>query len=165
VTPHLEDDIARDEGFRLRAYPDPLSPRAIELRKPEPQRLVGWEKLSGDPWTCGFGCTGPDVKEGTFWTLEEARKRLSVKIAEAIADLDRNLPWWRQLNDARQDVLVNMAFNMGWPTLSTFHNTLAAVKAGDYERADVGMLASRWAQQTKGRAKRLAAQMRTGERA
>jgi lysozyme len=164
MTPHLEEDIARDEGFRLRAYPDPLSPRARELRKPEPQRIVGWQYLSGDPWTCGFGCTGPDVKEGTLWTLQEAKKRLSVKIAEAIADLDRNIPWWRQLNDARQDVLVSMAFNMGWPTLSTFRNTLAAIKAGDYERAAVGMLASKWASQVKGRASRLAAQMRTGER-
>ena len=75
--------------------------------------------------------------------------------------LDRNLPWWRQMNDARQNVLANMCF-MGIGTLLGFVNTLAAMKEGRYEDAAKGMLASKWATQVGNRAKRLAEVMRTG---
>lgn len=77
--------------------------------------------------------------------------------------LDQNMPWWRQMNDVRQNVLANMCFNMGVGGLGTFVNTLAAMQAGQYDVAAKGMLASKWAKQVGDRAIRLAAQMRTGE--
>jgi lysozyme len=144
TTPHLANDISGDEGFRSRAYPDPLT--------------------GGEPWTCGFGCTGPDVGPKTVWSRAVAVKRRDAKIAEAKADLDRHVPWWRSLSDPRQDALVNMAFNMGWPKLSTFKRMLAALDDADYAKAADEMLASRWAAQVGRRAVRLATQMRTGVR-
>jgi lysozyme len=161
TTPHLVADISRDEGLRLKAYPDPESAlgKAIQLGM---TRLHG---LSGEPWTCGYGCTGPDVHEGTVWTLAEAERRRDAKIAESIAELDAKAHWWRSLCDARQDVLANMHFNMGWARLSGFTKALAAMRAYDYEAAAREMLDSRWATQVRGRAKRLAEQMRTGRRA
>lgn len=146
TTAYLAQDISDDEGgFRARAYPDPIT--------------------GGEPWTCGFGCTGADIGPDTVWTLDRAWQRRDAKIAEAKQLLDRNIPWWRQLNDARQDVLVNMAYNMGWPRLSGFAHMLDALDHGDFDRAADEMLASLWAQQVKGRATRLATQMRTGLRA
>lgn len=82
-------------------------------------------------------------------------------IAETEAWLDRNLPWWRQLDDVRQRVVMNMAFNMQGRLL-TFVNTLAAMKRGDYAAAADGMLASKWAGQVGARATRLASMMRSG---
>ncbi|MBY4725196.1 MULTISPECIES: glycoside hydrolase family protein [Burkholderia] len=82
-------------------------------------------------------------------------------VAETEAWLDRNLPWWRQLDPVRQRVIVNMAFNMQGQLL-TFVNTLAAMKRGDYAAAADGMLASKWAGQVGARATRLASMMRSG---
>lgn len=79
------------------------------------------------------------------------------------ADLDRVLPWWRHVNEVRQRVLLEMAFNMGITTLAGFHQTLEALKDGEYERAAEEMLHSVWAWQVKGRADRLARMMRIGK--
>ena len=84
-------------------------------------------------------------------------------IAFVERELDLNLPWWRQMNDPRQNVLANMCFNIGMPKLLGFKNTLAAMKAGRYEDAATGMLDSLWASQVHDRAKRLAESMKTGE--
>lgn len=75
--------------------------------------------------------------------------------------LDRSLPWWRQMNEARQNVLANMGF-MGIGSLMLFVNTLAAMKAGRYDVAADEMLKSKWAGQVGARATRLAEVMRTG---
>lgn len=66
------------------------------------------------------------------------------------------------LSRARKDVLVNMAYNLGLAGLLRFKKMLAAVELGQFSRAADEMLASRWADQVGDRAKRLAAQMRTG---
>jgi lysozyme len=94
---------------------------------------------------------------------------LAADVAKAEALLDHGAPWWRTLNDARQDVMVNLCFNMGWGDgkhgLSSFWHTLEAVRLGLYSAAAEGLLASKWAKQVHGRANRLAEQLRTGERA
>lgn len=84
-----------------------------------------------------------------------------IKIVEK--ELDRELPWWRGMNDVRQNVLANMAFNMGVPGLKTFKNTLLSMRNASYDMAADGMISSKWARQVGDRAKRLAKQMRTGE--
>lgn len=80
----------------------------------------------------------------------------------AIDALDRNAPWWKNLNDARQDVLLNMCFNMGWPTLAKFKNMLAALQAGRYDMAANEMKNSAWYGQVGDRARRLEKIMREG---
>lgn len=84
-----------------------------------------------------------------------------IKLCER--QLDENLPWWRKMTDARQNVLVNMVFNMGINGVLGFVNTLALMKAGRYDAAAAGMLNSKWAKQVGNRAIRLAAIMRSGE--
>lgn len=140
MTPFLTQDLMRDEGCRLTAYQDTLG-----------------------IWTCGWGHA--HVPPNTVWSLEKATQVLQEDISTAIKALDRNASWWRTLNDPRQDVMVNLTFNMGWGGLSTFKNTLAAIKAGNFEQAASGLLDSKWATQVHGRATRLAKQMRTGVRA
>lgn len=78
-------------------------------------------------------------------------------------DLDRACPWWRQMSDARQNVLANMCFNLGIDRLLGFVNTLALMKAKRYDAAAAEMLNSKWANQVGDRAIRLAATMRKGE--
>lgn len=88
---------------------------------------------------------------------------LSEDIADVEADLDRRLPWWRSMCDARQNVLANMCFNLGIDRLLGFKNTLAMMQAGRYDAAALGMLDSQWARQVGARSVRLAAVMRKGE--
>lgn len=145
----LISDLKRDEGYaralpdgRVQAYPDPLT--------------------NGPPWTIGYGHTGPDVSPSTVWTREKA-ERVLIEDAESHArELERKAPWIAGLDPVRRRVLHNMAFNLGVVGLLKFKNTLAMVERGDYAGASRGMLNSLWARQVKGRAKRLAEQMRDG---
>ncbi len=142
TTPHLAADIAREEGRRSAAYPDPLT--------------------GGAPWTIGVGHTGTEVHPGLVWTDPKIDAQLARDIAHAEAGLDRALPWWRGLCDVRQDVVVQMAFQLGVAGLLKFRTTLGHIEAGRFGAAADAMLASAWADQTPARAKRLAAQMRSG---
>lgn len=136
---------------------------AGELRSEEGRRLVAYRDTRG-VWTIGDGHTGPEVHSGLVWTPAQADAALAADIAATCRGLDAALPWWRQLDDVRQDVLADMAFNLGARGLLEFHDTLAAVRAGNYALASAGMLASLWASQVGARATRLAAMMRTGVR-
>jgi len=141
VTPEGLTQLKIDEGCRLLAYPDPLT--------------------GGEPLTIGYGHTG-GVLAGERWTQDEADATILEDVAKAEASLDRALPWWRTLDAERQDVLANMAFNMGISRLLGFAHMLRACQAGDYETAANEMLDSRWAEQVPHRASRLAGIMRNG---
>lgn len=160
----LPADIANAEGLRLKAYPDPRSPRSRELAKPLAERVKGWETLPGEPWTCGYGST-KGVTEHTVWTLEQAHAALVVDIADAEAVLDHAVPWWRQLSLYRQDVIAELSFNLGWHTFSKFQQFLGFVDQGRYAEAATDLLASKAARELPKRYARLATQLRTGVRA
>lgn len=148
VDPILIADLKRDEGLRLRAYPDPLT--------------------GGAPWTIGYGHTGPEVVPGLVWTKEQCERALVCDIEEHNAKLARHLPWVARLDPARRRVLQNMAFNLGVGEpggskgLLGFKNTLGMIERGEYERAGDAMLRSLWAKQVGKRAVRLSNTMRTG---
>lgn len=144
TTPYLIEDLKRDEGLRLSAYPDPLS--------------------GGSPYTIGYGHTGPEVYLGLVWSKEKCEIALADDIQEAIHNLNKNLPWWKDLNDERQDVLINMCFNLGIRGLLKFINTLHAIRTKDWYGAAMGMKNSLWAKQVGERSQRLARQMLLGKR-
>ena len=87
---------------------------------------------------------------------------LNNDINDSEADLDRTFPWWRQLNDNRQRVLLNRCFNLGIKRLAGFRSMLRDVQNGLYDQAAVEMLDSLWARQVGGRAVRLAKMMKNG---
>lgn len=94
---------------------------------------------------------------------DEALMLLRNDISATITAVRKEMPWTVALDDVRQRVLCDMAFNMGIAGLLEFKQTLAAVKAGDYGKAADMMLDSRWASQVGERARRLARMMRTGK--
>lgn len=83
-----------------------------------------------------------------------------VKLVEM--ELDGQLPWWRSMSDARQEVLANMCFNLGITKLLGFKNTLQFMKEGRYDAAARGMEASMWFRQVGDRARRLVKMMEEG---
>ncbi len=104
-----------------------------------------------------------DKRKGGGITKEESAYLLANDIRRKSADLDKHLPWWRNLCHARQGVLLSMTFQMGIEGLLGFKNTLAMIHAGKYDEAAKGLLNSLWARQTPERAGRMAVQMLSGE--
>lgn len=134
----LIKELRRDEGVVDHAYQDSL----------------GY-------WTIGVGRL-IDKRKGGKLTDEEIDYLLMNDVKECVADLDKNLPWWRSLSDARRRVLVNMRFNLGMAGLIGFKNTLKFIETGEYKRAAANMLLSKWAKQVGQRANRLAKMMEVG---
>lgn len=138
----LAADLERDEGVRFKAYPDPLTHAA--------------------PWTIGVGHTGREVHPGLIWSLDQVQAALAADIAAVRAGLDSALPWWRTLDDLRQDCLANQAFNMGVHGLLGFTTYLGLVRQHQFAAAALDEIHTLWAQQVGKRAQRLARQMATG---
>lgn len=77
-------------------------------------------------------------------------------------DLDKHLPWWRELNDDRQFVMIDLCFNLGINKLLKFQKTLDSIATGWYIRAGDQLMQSLYAKQVGKRAERNANCLRTG---
>lgn len=126
------------------------------------RRYEGFSRL---PYKCPTGHLtigyGHNLENGisasaALFILQEDLTRAEQAVKDAF-------PWWWKLDDARQFVLVDMAFNMGLAGLKGFKKMLAAVEAGDFETAAKEMLNSKWAAQVGRRAVELSKIMEKGE--
>lgn len=147
----LIKELRRDEGEVLKAYKDTLGYWTIGIgHLIDPSR-------GADPAPFGV-----DLRKGLPITKGQSELLLLQDIKAKASELDKRLPWWRSLTDARQRALLNMAFNLGVNGLMGFKKTLAMISVGNYQGAADEMLRSTWAKQVKGRANRLAAMMVQG---
>lgn len=128
-----------------------------QLRLHEGERLKPYRCTAGK-LTIGVGRNLDD--RGI--TAEESAYLLSNDIDRVWTELKARLPWMTGLNDVRQRVLLDMAFNLGIDGLLKFRNTLATIQAGNYQKAGEMMLDSVWAAQVGMRAQRLSRMMQTG---
>lgn len=133
-----------------------------ELRRDEGVRYTPYKDTVGI-WTVGVGhnMEAKPLPAGWTFPLTDAQvdQLLAEDLEEVFTGLDKNIPWWRDLSYGRQRVLANMAFNLGIKGLMGFKNTLAHIKAANYQSAADNMLLSKWASQVGARAKRLYALM------
>jgi lysozyme len=134
----LVKELILDEGYKYEIYEDHLGFATLG---------VGHLILDKDP---EFG-----KPLGTPVSEERILECLNNDIDIVCRELDRNMPWWKDLDDNKMRVLANMSFNLGLPRLSGFKNFLGALESGDYEKAAVEMMDSKWATQVGDRAKRL----------
>lgn len=112
--------VQQFEGFAkkrpdgsVEAYPDPAT--------------------GGDPWTIGFGTTGPDVKKGTVWTRKQAEDRFAAHLNEFAAKVTKLLGS-SPTTQPQFDALVSFAYNVGTANLSS-STLLRKHKARDYRGA------------------------------
>jgi lysozyme len=112
-------------------------------------------------WTIGVGRL-IDSRKGGGLPTDEALYLLTNDILRVRAELQRTVPTFDTLDPVRQRVLINMGFNLGLSAFKGFRQMLAAVAVEDFAAASRAMLDSTWARQVGNRAKRLAAEMRTG---
>jgi lysozyme len=136
-----------DEGLRLQVYDDATG-----------RPIVAGSHVIGNP-TIGYGCM-LSVPGGI--TEAEADSLLAARIAAARADAAR-LGVFKELNPARQDVIVEMIYQMGFSRVLQFTHMLAHLRSHEYSEAAAEMLNSAWARQTPARARELANVMETGQ--
>ena len=53
--------------------------------------------------------------------------------------LSASHPWWINLGEARQHVMLDMCFNMGITRFNRFKRTIEFIKLGEYEAAALAM--------------------------
>jgi lysozyme len=114
-------------------------------------------------FTIGVGRLVDPSKPGAGLRQSEIDVLLRNDITDRVQELSKALPWYAELDDARQGVLVNMAFQLGVQGLLGFKTTLDLIGKGRYADAAAQMLKSKWATQTPARAARLSQQMKTGK--
>lgn len=109
-------------------------------------------------WTVGVGRNLTD--KGL--SQDEILLMLSNDMNEVSNEM-AHFSWFTALDDARQLVIANMAFNLGTTRLLKFKKMIQAIREGNFDHASAEMLDSKWALQVGNRAKRLSWMMRTGE--
>jgi len=139
----LEAELRRDEGVRYTIY---LDSRGIETTG------------------VGHNCESSPLPTGWKFPLADNQvdQLLAHDLAVTFAALDLHLPWWRKLDEVRQRVVANCAFNMGINGLLGFHNALFAMQRGSYAVAAAGLKASTWYKEVGERAQRLVYAMEYG---
>ena len=124
-----------------------------------------FEGLSFHPYLCPTGHLtigyGHNLENGI--TEEIASSLLDSDLKTAEKEIGSRFAGYHKLNEARQFVLTDMAFNMGISRLMTFKKMFAALAKGEYPTAAREMLASKWAAQVGHRAKILCEIMKSGE--
>lgn len=92
-----------------------------------------------------------------------AERWLNDDLMKAQRECEEKIAAWDKLNAARKSVLIDMLFNMGWPTLYKFKNFLAALDSEDWNEAAAQMEDSKWFRQVGKRAEILQEMMISGE--
>ena len=130
--------IKADEGFKAKAYRDE------------------------DGWSIGYGHHTKEMPRSIV-TREEAHSILIEDLLVAREDCVSIYFEFSEIDEPRQEALINMSFNMGGPTLRKFKKHIQAVDYRDWEAAAEEAQDSRWYDQVGGRAKRIVRTLRTGE--
>lgn len=123
------------------------------------KQLILFEGMRLKPYLCtsqkttiGVGRNLDDVGI----TEAEAQMLLEHDILRCCEDLDRAMPWWRDLSEARQRVCVDIVFNLGLGRWLGFKKCISALQEEDWDEAAAQLLDSRYARQVGQRAERLA---------
>ncbi|MDH4235612.1 MAG: glycoside hydrolase family protein [Nitrospira sp.] len=126
-----------------------------QIKRHEGLRLKPYYCTAGK-LTVGYGRNLEDVGVDA----DEAEGMLRNDLARVENECLHVFPWFSELSEARQEVILNMCFNLGLAGLKKFTKFLKAVELGNYDTAADEMLESLWAKQVKSRALELASMMR-----
>ena len=145
------------EGLRLQVYQDTLGIDTIGIGRNLEDRGITKEELDwmDIPNMAIVHTMGITEADAMYLAQND------VQIVEE--ELVRAHPCVDKLDNVRQLVLMDMAFNMGVPRLCKFKKMWNAIHNKDYANAAKEMLDSRWANQVKSRSTKLANAMHNGE--
>ena len=132
----LQDRIMRHEGFC-----------AIPKLDVAPMYVIGFghdiTEMQRDNYSNGI-------------SISDATALLDKDIAASTLEVSTEIPWSVHLDEIKQEVLIEMAFQIGIHGLLGFHNMLLCAKNGDDSGVVANMLNSEWHKQTPSRCEELA---------
>lgn len=131
---NLIDLVIKHEGIRLKPYADSVGKITIGV--------------------------GRNLDDNGI-SREEAMFMLKNDLAQATAEAAR-YPWFEGLSENRKNVIISMIFNMGLYRFSKFQKTIRHIEDGDFKKASIEMLDSKWSQQVGIRADELSHMMEAG---
>lgn len=144
--------LSINEGIELKPYRCPAGKLSIGIGRNLDDNPLNKEELE----FVGHNCRSRGItKEQAFYLCRNDVKKVK-------KDLDRELPWWKDLNEDRQYVMVDLCFNMGIRKLLKFQKTLNSIATGFYITAGDQLMQSLYAKQVGRRAERNANCLRTG---
>ena len=125
------------------------------------------EGVRSHPYDCPAGYltigVGRNISEtGLGLSDDEIDYLLRNDIERCYQELDR-FAWFMDLDTVRQEALVNMCFNLGFPRLTRFTKMMCAMAEGKFSLAAAEALDSKWARQVGQRAKDIAHMLEFGE--
>ena len=129
------NDLKLDEGFRSKPYKD----------------------------TRGFLTIGHGINISNGITEYESAMILEHRVNNITETLKKQIIFWHKLNIERQNVLINMAYNLGVKGLINFKKMLIFLSIDDYKNAAKEGLDSAWAKQVPNRARKLMNIIREGK--
>lgn len=103
------------------------------------------------------------AESGLGLSEDEIDYLLSSDIKRCRNELDFSFDWFKELDDVRQDAMINLCFNIGITSLRGFSKAIAAMNVHDYDTAAMEFLDSRWASQVGTRALDVTDMIRTGD--
>jgi len=154
---HFIEELIKHEGLKLQGYQDTLGIDTIGIGRNLEDRGITKQELDE--------LDIPNIDHVYEYGITEADAVYlatnDVQIVEE--ELVRAHPCVDRLDSVRQLIVMDMAFNMGVPRLCKFKKMWNAIHDEDFPTAAKEMLDSRWANQVKGRATKLANAMHNGE--
>jgi lysozyme len=140
----LREELKVDEGVKYEIYLDHLK---------LPTFGIGHLVLKSDPEY------GQPV--GTPVSEDRVNECFAKDVETVLSECTQLYPNFNVFPEEVQLIIANMMFNMGRPRLSKFKGMKAEVDAGDWNRAAIEMVDSKWYQQVTNRADRLVQRMRS----
>ena len=111
--------------------------------------------------TIGVGRNIAD--SGLGLSEDEIEYLLNNDIKRVREELEDTYFWFGALNEARQDAMVDICFNLGLTRLRGFVKALEAMSREQFDIAADEFMDSRWSQQVGNRAVEVTEMIRTGE--
>jgi len=114
-----------------------------------------------DRYTIGVG-RNVDPRGGLGLSEDEIEYLLSNDILRCIKELSKEYRWFGDLDNIRQEAVIDVFFCLGATSFRTFSKMIKAFENADHKEASIQLLDSRFAKQTGRRAIELSAMIETG---
>ena len=102
-------------------------------------------------------------EDGLGLSEDEINFLLNNDIKRVREELTEEYYWFAGLNDARQDAMIDLSFNLGQTRLRGFVKALEAMSREEFENAADEFMDSKWSEQVGDRAIEVTEIIRTGE--
>lgn len=117
-----------------------------------------------------YHCTANKLTIGVGRNLEDcgiSKTEAMFMLDNDLAEAERYLKaydWFREIDRVRQEVLIELCFNIGIAKIIQFKNMIKAIHEKDFNEASEHMLDSIWAKQVgSSRSNNMAERMRSGK--